>query len=84
LRLLHRERDEIVIGRVDVGGAGGRELARQFARVELDWLLAATDRQAHPGAFGVERLDLGREADHRDLVTAKQQLRGQQRPVGSA
>src|SRR5207244_4703336 len=34
------------------------------------------------GALAVERLDLGREADHRDLMPAKEQLCRQQRAVG--
>src|SRR5262249_40415661 len=54
------------------------------ARVELGRLLSAPDRQTNPGTLAVERLDLGREAYHRYLVAAEQQLGGQERPVGSS
>ena len=47
LRLLHRERDEIVVGRIDVAGAAGRQLAGQLARIDLDQAFAALDRHAH-------------------------------------
>src|SRR5204863_5214469 len=67
---------------VDRRGAGCRQLPRQFARVELDRLLSASDRQTDKGTLAVERLDLGREAHHRDLVAAEQELRRQERAVG--
>ena len=84
LRLLHRQRDEIVVLRVDVARAGSGELARQFSRVELDRLPSASDRQPYSGAVVVERLHLGREAHHRYLVAAEQQLCCQEGAVGSA
>ncbi len=33
LRLLHRQADEIVVVRIDAGGAAGGHLARQLARI---------------------------------------------------
>ncbi len=41
LRLLHGEPDQIVVRRIDVAGAGGRELARQLAGIDLDQAVAA-------------------------------------------
>ena len=82
LRLLHPQHDEVVILGVDVAGAGGLEAARQFARVEIDRGRAAADRHPHMRAVAVERLDLVRQANHRDLVAAEQQLDRQQRAVG--
>ena len=82
LRLLHRQRDEVEIGRLDVAGTGGAQAARQHFRPQLDRLLAAAHRQPDDRALAVERLDFGRKADHRDLMVAEQQLGGEQRPVG--
>jgi hypothetical protein len=84
LRLLHRQHDKIVIGRVDRRRPGGFEVPRQFARVELDRLAAAAHRQPHPRPVAVERLDLGREANQRDPVAAEQKLGRQQRTVRCA
>src|SRR5262249_49091909 len=75
---------EIVLGRIDVGGAAGRHLARELARVDLDGIFAAFDRQAHPEALGVDQVRLRGKAHQLHLMTAEQQLGGQPRPVGRA
>ncbi len=82
LRLLHRQRDEVEIGRLDVTGTGGAQAAGQHFRLQLDRVFAAAHRQPDDRALAVERFDFGRQADHRDLVAAEQQLGGEQRPVG--
>jgi hypothetical protein len=82
LRLLHSQHDEVVVLGIDIAAPGGLEAARQFARVEIDRGRAAAHRHPHMRAVAVERLDLVRQADHRDLVAAKEQLDRQQRAVG--
>ena len=84
LRLLHGEADEIVVLRIDAGGAAGGDLARQLARVELDRILAAPDRQADAEALRVDQVGLGRKAYEMELMAAEQELGGQKRPVGRA
>ena len=81
LRLLHRQRDQIVVGRIDRAGAGGRQLAGQLARIDLDQAVAALDRHAHAGAFLVDQLRLGGQADQLDRVPGEQQFGRQQRAV---
>ena len=82
LRFLHRQRDQIILGRVDRARTSGGELAGQRARVDLDRGGAALDRDAHAGALGVERFHLGRQAHQFHPVAAEQQLGCEQRPVG--
>ncbi len=50
LRLLHRQRDQVIVGGIDAGGTGGGYLAGQLARVDLDRRGAALDRHAHADA----------------------------------
>src|SRR5262249_54944648 len=50
----------------------------------LDGVLAAFDRQAHAEALGIDQVRLRGKANQLHLMTAEQQLGGQQRPVGRA
>src|SRR4029450_3068533 len=84
LRLLHGQTDEVVVGRVNVGGTGGGHLAWELARVDLDRLLAALDRQAHAEPLGIDQVRLGRQAYQLYLMTPEQKLGGEQRTVGRA
>ena len=84
LRLLHRQRDQIVVGRIDLAWAIGGQLAGQLARVDLDRRAPALDRQAHADAVAVDRLRLGGQAHQLHLVPREQQLACEQRPVGRA
>jgi hypothetical protein len=84
LRLLHREHDEVVAVGAKVGRDRRRQLARQVARVDLDELVASLERDPDPRAVRVERLDLGGQAGERDRVPGRDQLDGEQRPVGRA
>jgi hypothetical protein len=82
LRLLHGQRHEVIVAGVDARRAGGRELAGELLRVDLHRGGTATYRHLDADAIGVDGLDLGGEADQRDLVSAEQQFARQQRPVG--
>jgi len=53
-------------------------------RVDLDQAFTAFDRHAHLGAFLVDQLDLGGEADELDAVPGEREFRAQQRTVRGA
>ena len=84
MRLLHRQADQIVILGIDSRGAAGADLARQFARVDLDLLLAALDRQTDAEAFGVDQVRFRRQADQMHRMAAKQHFGSEQRAIGRA
>jgi len=83
LRLLHRQRDQIVVRRVGRLRPACGKLSGHLARVEFDQALASLHRHAHTDAFGINEIRLGRQADQLDRVPGEQQLGAQQGPVGS-
>ncbi len=84
LGLLHRQRHQVVVRGPDRAWKVGGKLARQLARVDLDQPVAAFDRHAHPSAFLVDQLGLGREAYELDRVSREQKLGRQEGAVRGA
>jgi hypothetical protein len=84
LRLLHGQPDQVVIAGLHASGAARGDLASQFARIDLDRILAAADRHAHAEALGVDQVGLGRQADQVHRMASEQHLGGEQRPVRRA
>ena len=86
--------DPITFGHLDVIGRAAGVFERLTVGVlvnpkkspmlDLDERIAALARQPHAGAVRVERLDFGRQAGERHRVTCRDQLDGEQRPVGRA
>jgi hypothetical protein len=69
LRFLHGERDEIEIGGLEGAWCRRPPACRAALRIDLDQSLAALDRHAHDGAFGVDQVRFRRQADelHRSV-----------------
>ena len=84
LRLLHRQRDEIVVGRIERRGAAGGQFARQLARIDFDQPFAALDRHAHDGAFVVDQIRFGGQADQINIMPGERELGAEQRAVRRA
>src|SRR5262249_14418578 len=78
------EPDEIEVGGIDTGRAGGGDLAGQFARIDLDLVLAPLHGHAHAKTFRVDEVGLRRQADQLYTMAAEQQLGGEERSIGSA
>jgi hypothetical protein len=74
LRLLHRQRNEVVFGCVDRGGDVCGKGAGGAARIDLHEAFAPLDRHADSRALAIDQVDFRRKADQLDLVPGEQQL----------
>ncbi len=71
LRLLHRERDQIVLAGLYVAGAVGDDLAWERARIDLDLRVFSFYRKPDADAIAIDRFDLRRKTNERDVMASE-------------
>ena len=84
LRLLHRQTDQIVTGKVDIPGRARVQFPGQVAREDRPVRGLVPQLDANFGAVAIDQFCGRLPANQRDVVTRHQQLGRQQRAIGGS